>query len=108
MSEHPPVVELQGVTFGYPPEGAIQPVLEDVSLRIEADEFLGVIGPNGGGKTTLLKIILGLLQPQQGSVQVLGRRPVEVRHGIGYVPQHARIDPSVPADVLDVVLTGRR
>jgi zinc transport system ATP-binding protein len=55
----------------------------------------------------LLKIVLGLLEPQSGSVEVLGRPPVEVRHWIGYVPQHARIDPSVPADVLDVVLTGR-
>jgi zinc transport system ATP-binding protein len=100
-----PIVELDHVTFGYPPRH--QPVLEDVCLRIEPDDFLGVIGPNGGGKTTLLKIMLGLLKPQRGSVTVLGRNPVEVRSHIGYVPQHAQIDPSVPADVLDIVLMGR-
>ena len=107
MTEEPPVVELRGVTFGYAPEGAIQPVLEDVSLAIGPREFLGVIGPNGGGKTTLLKIILGLLAPQRGSVTVFGQTPVAARQRIGYVPQHARVDPMVPANVLDVVLTGR-
>jgi len=107
MSAIEPVVELSQVTFGYPPELALQPVLEDVSLRIEPNDFLGIIGPNGGGKTTLLRIILGLLEPQSGSVTVFGRPPAEVRGRIGYVPQHARIDPSVPASVLDVVLTGR-
>jgi len=101
-----PVVEMNGVTFRYDgPEGA--PVLEDVSLRIGDRDLLGLIGPNGGGKTTLLKILLGILRPQQGSVRILGRRPRDVTHRIGYVPQHAHIDASVPATVLDVVLTGR-
>ncbi len=107
MTETPPVVEIRELTFGYPPEEAMQPVLEDVSLEIGPQEFLGVIGPNGGGKTTLLKIILGLLKPRRGTIAVFGRPPAEVRSRIGYVPQHARIDPSVPATVLDVVLTGR-
>jgi len=102
-----PVVDIRGVWFGYPPQPAASPVLEDVSLQIAADEFLGVIGPNGGGKTTLLKLMLGLLRPQRGSVEVFGRSPAQVRRHIGYVPQHARIDPTVPATVLDVVLTGR-
>ena len=103
-----PVVELRGVTFGYPPEGAIQPVLEDVSLVIEPREFLGVIGPNGGGKTTLLEDHprpVGAAAGQRDRLRpAAGRR---VRRRIGYVPQHARVDPSVPANVLDVVLTGR-
>jgi len=101
------VVELRNVSFGYPPGGLKQPVLEDVTLEIGRDDFLGVIGPNGGGKTTLLKLMLGLLEPLRGTVRVFGRRPAEVRHRIGYVPQHARIDPGVPATVLDVVLSGR-
>ncbi len=106
-----PAAELDHVTFSYHP-GVAGPALEDVSLRIEATDFLGVIGPNGGGKTTLLKILLGLLEPQKGTVKVFGRRvdltgPAEVRQRIGYVPQHASIDPSVPATALDVVLMGR-
>ncbi|MGQ9576177.1 MAG: metal ABC transporter ATP-binding protein [Thermoguttaceae bacterium] len=107
MTETSPVVQIRNVTFGYPPEGVLQPVLEDVCLEIGPREFLGIIGPNGGGKTTLLRIILGLLEPQRGEVRVFGRPPAEVRTRIGYVPQHARVDPSVPASVLDVVLTGR-
>jgi len=107
VSNAPSVAELRQVSFGFAPAGLRDPVLDDVTLTIEPLDFLGVIGPNGGGKTTLLKIILGLLRPQRGSVSVLGRPPAQTRHRIGYVPQHARIDPTVPASVLDVVLTGR-
>jgi zinc transport system ATP-binding protein len=102
-----PAVELRNVSFGYPPAGLDDLILDDVSLKIEPLDFLAIIGPNGGGKTTLLKVILGLLRPQRGSVRVLDRPPAQTRHRIGYVPQHARIDPSIPAHVLDVVLTGR-
>jgi len=102
-----PVVELRGVTFRYPEASSEEPVLEEVSLEIRPDDFLGVIGPNGGGKTTLLKVMLGLARPQRGTVRVFGGPPERFRHRIGYVPQHAGIDPSVPATVLDVVLAGR-
>ncbi len=103
---HGPVAELDHVTFSYP-AAETGPALEDASLRIERRDFLGVIGPNGGGKTTLLKILLGLLEPQQGTVKVFDKPPAKVRQRIGYVPQHASIDPSVPATALDVVLMGR-
>lgn len=102
-----PVVQIDHVTFGYPPGLQAQPVLDDVTLRVESDDFLGIIGPNGGGKTTLLKIMLGLLKPQRGTVKVFGQPPSKVRRRIGYVPQHARFDPSVPVSVLDIVLMGR-
>lgn len=99
-----PAATLKGVSFRYRPS---VPVLESVDLEIGQRDFLGLVGPNGGGKTTLLRILLGLLEPQQGSVSVLGRRPAEVSSRIGYVPQHTRIDLEVPAEVLDVVLMGR-
>jgi zinc transport system ATP-binding protein len=100
----PAVAELRRVTFRY---GSSPPILESVDLTVGPDDFLGLIGPNGGGKTTLLRILLGLLHPQRGSVRVLGRPPAAVRQWIGYVPQHATIDAGVPAEVLDVVLMGR-
>jgi zinc transport system ATP-binding protein len=106
MSTLPPAAELENVSFSYS-NGEGPPVLEDVNLRIEADDYIGLIGPNGGGKTTLLKVLLGVLKPDSGTVRVLGQPPAQVRSRIGYVPQHARIDTSVPASVLDVVLMGR-
>lgn len=98
-----PALELRGVDFSF---GARR-VLEAVDLRVERGAFLGIIGPNGGGKTTLLEIVLGLLEPDAGSVGVLGRTPVEARGRIGYVPQHARFDHDFPISVRDLVLMGR-
>lgn len=102
----PPAIEIERVTFAYP-TGPPAPVLQDVSLRVDADDFLGIIGPNGGGKTTLLEIILGLHRPQRGTVRVLGGSPRRTRRHVGYVPQRAHLDPAAPATALDVVLTGR-
>jgi zinc transport system ATP-binding protein len=81
--------------------------LVDVSLKIEEHDFVWVVGPNGGGKTTLLKLFLGLLKPDRGKVTVLGRRPEATRHLVGYMPQHARLDPHFPVDVMSMVLMGR-
>lgn len=102
-----PIVLLENVTFAYPGQHGRRAVLEDASLRIEGKDFLGIIGPNGGGKTTLLKIMLGLLKPDRGTVHILGQQPTRTRHRIGYVPQQAQFDATVPASVLDLVLTGR-
>lgn len=83
------------------------PALEGVSLSIEQNDFLGIIGPNGGGKTTLLKAILGLIMPSRGKVSVLGKPPQRSRNNIGYVPQHNLFDRDFPISVWDVVLMGR-
>jgi len=82
-------------------------VLEDVNLSIYEQEFLGIIGPNGGGKTTLLKVVLGLVLPSKGEINVLGVKPEEGRNYIGYVPQYALFDHEFPISVEEVVLTGR-
>ncbi len=103
MTQRQPMVELKGV--GVTIDG--QPVLEDVNLIVREGDFLGIIGPNGGGKTTLLKVIIGLLKPEQGSVTVAGRLPQEARGLIGYVPQFSLFDKEFPISVWEVVLLGR-
>jgi len=98
-----PPIRLRDVSYSY----GQTPVLESVDLRLDDGDFLGIIGPNAGGKTTLLKIVLGLLKPDTGSVEVFGRAPAENRGVIGYVPQYARFDARFPIDVLDTVRMGR-
>lgn len=82
-------------------------VLEGVNLRIREGEFLGVIGPNGGGKTTLLRAILGLVKPERGRIEVLGESPVAARKQVGYLPQKSLFDPKFPITALEVVMMGR-
>lgn len=98
-----PPVRLVDVHYSY----GGSPVLDSVSLELDEGDFLGIIGPNGGGKTTLLKIMLGLLRPDRGRVEVFGSPPSERRGTVGYVPQYAKFDSSFPIDVLDTVLMGR-
>ncbi len=98
-----PVIEVKDVSFSY---GGPY-VLEDVNLCLHQGDFASLIGPNGGGKTTLLKIILGLLKPAKGSVRVLGGSPEESRRRIGYIPQKAQFDPQFPVSVFEVALMGR-
>ncbi|MEW6347738.1 MAG: ABC transporter ATP-binding protein [Thermodesulfobacteriota bacterium] len=98
-----PAIEIENLTFSY--DG--HPIVKDVNLKINEHEFVAIVGPNGGGKTTLLKLLLGLLQPSAGSIRIFGKRPTEARHQIGYMPQHAHLDPQFPVTVMDVVLMGR-
>lgn len=101
MSE--PAAELKNVSLAL--RGV--PVLEDVTLRIEAGDYLALLGPNGGGKSTLLKVILGLVEPDRGSVRVFGQAARAARGRVGYVPQYFHFDRDFPIRVLDVVLMGR-
>lgn len=102
MSTDPnsPVLEVRNVRFGYDRES----ILEDVNLTVRRGDFLGVIGPNGGGKTTLVKIMLGLLRPWSG--QVRWRLPRRAG-AVGYVPQFSTFDKDFPVSVASAVLMGR-
>lgn len=81
-------------------------ILENVSFTIQAGEFIGVFGPNGGGKTTLLKLIMGFLKPQRGTLEILGESPKLACEKIGYVPQISHLDRQFPITVLEVVMMG--
>jgi zinc transport system ATP-binding protein len=98
-----PVISLRNVTFSYGRE----PVLEDVSLSVQPREAVCVVGPNGGGKTTLVKLILGLIAPQRGEIRVFGQPPERARLRVGYMPQHVQHDPQFPVTAMDIVLMGR-
>lgn len=98
-----PIIEMQNLFFHY--RG--QEVLQDIHLTIEEGDFVTIIGPNGGGKTTLIKIILGLIRPTAGTVLVQGKRPGSNGTVIGYVPQYIKHNQSFPASALDVVLMGK-
>ena len=97
------VIEFRNVSFSYD----CDPALENATVSVAAGDFVSIVGPNGGGKTTMLKLILGALAPDSGVVRVFGDCPKKVRARIGYMPQHARLDPRFPVTALDVVLMGR-
>ena len=96
------IIKIRNLNFSYDR----QVVLEDINLEYSSDEFLAIIGPNGGGKSTLLKLILGLLKPQSGEIKLFGKEPSEVSKFIGYVPQNFLSNQSFPMMVLEVVLMG--
>ena len=96
------VISFDGVSFAY---NHIK-VLEDISVDIEAEEFFGIIGPNAAGKSTLLKLMLGMLKPDQGKITVSGLSPDQACEKIGYVPQTPSFPRNFPINVIDVVLLG--
>ncbi len=100
---HAPAIRLRDVTAGYDGRAA----LEDVSLEIARGSLLAVFGPNGGGKTTLLKLIAGVLRPWTGAVETLGVRAGEAARRIAYVPQAELVDWSFPITVWNVAMMGR-
>ena len=98
-----PIIRISDVDFAY--NG--QRVLEEVNLEVWEGDFIAMIGPNGGGKTTLLRLMLGLLKPKRGRIRVMGKPAARVSHHIGYVPQDVHINRSFPITALDVVLMGK-
>lgn len=97
-------LEFNHVDFSY---DGVTPIIEDASFELGAHDSICVVGPNGGGKSTLIKLVLGLLKPRSGTIRVLGGTPSESRAAIGYMPQSLHFDPRFPITVLDVVLMGR-
>ncbi|PRR81032.1 metal ABC transporter ATP-binding protein [Clostridium vincentii] len=96
-------VEIQNLSVNYEELSA----LKDINITIKDKEFVAILGPNGGGKSTLLKAILGLIKPSSGQIKVYGKNPQDKRNSIGYVPQFTKFEKSFPIDVIDVVLMGR-
>ena len=99
----PPALELRGVRLAF--RGVN--VLDGIDLTVRRGDFLAIIGPNGGGKTVLLKVCVGLLEPDAGTVRVFGRKPAEVHGLMAYVPQYPQFELDYPIRALDVVLMGR-
>ena len=97
------IVNINDLSFTYNGE----PVLQDVNFSVRKRDFIAIIGPNGGGKTTLLKLILGLLKPDTGSIRVDGQAPQKASACIGYVPQNVHMNSRFPITALDVVLMGK-
>ena len=99
-----PVIEIDKLFFSY----HNTPILSNVSLTIQEGEFVGLIGPNGGGKTTLLKLIMGFLRPLKGKISVFGEPSIKAnsQQRISYVPQVTRFDKEFPISVIEVVLSG--
>ncbi len=97
-----PIIEIRDLCFAY--NGQI--ALRDVNLEILPGDFVAVIGPNGGGKTTLLKLMLGLLTPLSGTIRIFGQPARKASRWIGYVPQDVHLNRSFPVTALDVVRMG--
>jgi zinc transport system ATP-binding protein len=98
-----PVIDIRDLCFSH----GNQVILEDINLVVEAGDFWGIIGPNGGGKSTLLKLILGMMIPDSGTIRVFGDPPEKAHARIGYVPQNIHLNVHFPISVMDVVLMGR-
>ncbi len=96
------VLSIRHLNFAYHKE----PILEDINLEVDAGDFLAIIGPNGGGKSTLLKNILGIESPSSGTIEVLGAKPELQLSQIGYVPQNTNINTDFPIKVIEVVMMG--
>jgi zinc transport system ATP-binding protein len=97
-----PVINIKDLSFSYDSET----ILRNVNFEIKEKDFIAMIGPNGGGKTTLLKLMLGLLTPAEGHIRVLGKHPKKASPYIGYVPQDVHINRDFPITAMDVVLMG--
>ena len=95
MTSSIPAIEIEKLSFSYDDRD----ILSDVNLSVFSFDSICIVGPNGGGKTTLMKIILGLLKPNAGDVKIFGKKPDDAKRLIGYVPQYAEYDKQFPISV---------
>jgi zinc transport system ATP-binding protein len=98
-----PAIELRDVSFSL----GNHLIIDDADFTVNPREFVTIVGPNGSGKTTLLKLFLGAYTPSRGVVKISGLPPKSAREIIGYMPQHAHLDPKFPISVMNVALMGR-
>ncbi len=103
MDEKTAAIKIRDLSYSYDQH----PILTDVQFTIMPFDSICVVGPNGGGKTTLLKLIIGLLVPDKGTVSIFGKKPEEAYKLFGYVPQHAYYDRQFPISIKEVVCMGR-
>jgi len=96
------MIEIKDLGFAYDK----QTILENINLTVNAKDFLAIIGPNGGGKSTLLKLILGINPLQSGTITIEGKKPSQSLKHIGYVPQNTNINTDFPIKVIEVVMMG--
>lgn len=97
-----PLIEIRNLSFAYEKES----VLDDITLHVDAQDFLVLIGPNGGGKSTLVKLILGINALQKGSITIFDQPHIKSRSLIGYVPQNTNVNIDFPIKVIEVVMMG--
>lgn len=95
-------ISLSGLTVSYSGQEAVN----DINISVQKGEFLGLIGPNGGGKTTVLSSVLGLTEKNSGEIRIFGKKIKDGRHLIGYVPQTSAVDRDFPITVIETVLSA--
>ncbi len=96
------IIDIKNLSFSYKK----QKVLDNINLCVKERDFLAIIGPNGGGKSTLLKLILGINSVKEGSIKTFGEKPHKNLQKIGYVPQNTNVNTDFPIKIIEVVLMG--
>ena len=96
-------IEVKNLSFSYHDNT----ILDAITLTINKGDYVAIIGPNGGGKTTFVKLLLGLREPTDGTIMIEDKSPKKARHTIGYLPQYVNFNMDMPINVMDIVLQGR-
>ena len=96
------IIEIKNLNFSYEKDT----ILENINLHVKEKDFLAVIGPNGGGKSTLLKLMLGMEKISSGEIKIFGEKPSKNLTSIGYVPQNTNVNTNFPIKVIEVVMMG--